>query len=329
MRSIRASLDDAPADAPALRDVDVARSRAGASRFSTFRSPSIESRHFQRGNPSLALGEAVFGVISLITRPFAAGRVARPPARRAPRGDARVSRGRAASRSPTASRTNGARSACANARAPSACCATASPHGSPPNRSTDACGCCRALRAGAPRVRRASARWLERDVRSASPERCAVGPELFDLLLTRGHWCSTQRRVSGASKPAQALDEALATLDARARTAAPGGWPEVQARLRRRASGRRRLSRRPTSGSGTPAATRADRATSSPGRTYPIRYVPIPAHTRDAAPFLYYLFYRSPAPFDRLPMHDYVVTPIDADMPPTSRSAACARPTRA
>jgi uncharacterized protein (DUF885 family) len=37
--------------------------------------------------------------------------------------------------------------------------------------------------------------------------------------------------------------------------------------------------------------------------------------TRSAAPFLYYLFYRSPAPFDRLPVHDYVVTPIDDEMP--------------
>ena len=47
----------------------------------------------------------------------------------------------------------------------------------------------------------------------------------------------------------------------------------------------------------------------------PIRYVPIPVHTRDAAPFLYYLHYRSPAPFDRLPAHDYVVTPIEPEMP--------------
>jgi uncharacterized protein (DUF885 family) len=44
--------------------------------------------------------------------------------------------------------------------------------------------------------------------------------------------------------------------------------------------------------------------------------VPIPPHTRDVAPFLYYLFYRSPAPFDHAPMHDYVVTPIDDDMAP-------------
>src|SRR5207245_636844 len=48
---------------------------------------------------------------------------------------------------------------------------------------------------------------------------------------------------------------------------------------------------------------------------YPIRYVPIPFHTRDAAPYLYYLFYRSPAPFDRLPVHEYVVPPIGPDMP--------------
>jgi uncharacterized protein (DUF885 family) len=44
--------------------------------------------------------------------------------------------------------------------------------------------------------------------------------------------------------------------------------------------------------------------------------VPIPPQTRDAAPFLYYLFYRSPAPFDRLPVHEYVVTPIDGNMAP-------------
>ena len=43
----------------------------------------------------------------------------------------------------------------------------------------------------------------------------------------------------------------------------------------------------------------------------PIRYVPIPTQTRIAAPRLYYLFYRSPAPFDPPGIHDYVVSPID------------------
>ena len=49
---------------------------------------------------------------------------------------------------------------------------------------------------------------------------------------------------------------------------------------------------------------------------YPIRYVPIPDQTREAAPFLYYLFYRSPAAFDRVAIHDYVVTPIDDRLSP-------------
>jgi uncharacterized protein (DUF885 family) len=47
--------------------------------------------------------------------------------------------------------------------------------------------------------------------------------------------------------------------------------------------------------------------------------VPIPIHTRDAAPFLYYLFYRSPAPFDALPVHEYVVTPVEPEMAPAEQ----------
>ena len=46
---------------------------------------------------------------------------------------------------------------------------------------------------------------------------------------------------------------------------------------------------------------------------WPIRYVPYPEWTSDAAPFLYYLFYRSPAPFDRFDVYDYVVPALPAD----------------
>ena len=49
---------------------------------------------------------------------------------------------------------------------------------------------------------------------------------------------------------------------------------------------------------------------------YPIRYVPQPEWARAAAPHLYFLFYHAPAPFDRLPDHEYLVTPIEPDMPP-------------
>ena len=103
-------------------------------------------------------------------------------------------------------------------------------------------------------------------------------------------------------------------LNTRARAIAPGGWPEVQQRL---------TSAHPATGDYLAAYQRAwdgcrERAEACDLVTWradPIRYVPIPIHTRDAAPFLYYLHYRSPAPFDRLPTHDYVVTPIETAMP--------------
>jgi uncharacterized protein (DUF885 family) len=49
---------------------------------------------------------------------------------------------------------------------------------------------------------------------------------------------------------------------------------------------------------------------------FPIRYVPRPAWSREAAPYLYFLFYRSPAAYNRPPVHNYLVTRIDASMPP-------------
>ena len=53
----------------------------------------------------------------------------------------------------------------------------------------------------------------------------------------------------------------------------------------------------------------------------PIRYVPRPEWARDAAPGLYFLFYRSPAAFARPEVHEYLVTPIEATLPETERHA--------
>src|SRR5919202_3821273 len=70
MRQLRASIQFADAPPAALGDVHV-RDQALAASFLDVQIAELESLHFQRGNPSLAIGEAVFGVISLITRPFA------------------------------------------------------------------------------------------------------------------------------------------------------------------------------------------------------------------------------------------------------------------
>lgn len=47
---------------------------------------------------------------------------------------------------------------------------------------------------------------------------------------------------------------------------------------------------------------------------YPLRYVPQPAWAREAAPKLYFLFYRAPAAFDHAPVVDYLVTPVEPGM---------------
>ena len=310
MRSLRASLGSAPIPPTSLRDV-ATRDRSLAMSFLDVQIAEIDSPHFQRGNPALALGEAVFGIISLITRPFA------PASQRAGALAARLDR--------LPGFLAGARRSLG--------------HGVPDQwraKCLHECdGAARLLRDGVARwmalesldaalilrgCERASAaveeyrHWLAHEVITAPPARLSVGAECFDLLLSRGHHCE-QSAASLARDAAGALDDALAELDRRARVAAPGGYAEVQARL---------ADTHPDvagylSAYGQiwdecrAAASRADLVT---WPASPIRYVPIPPQTRDAAPFLYYLFYRSPAPFDRLPVHDYVVTPIDDDMAP-------------
>jgi hypothetical protein len=156
-------------------------------------------------------------------------------------------------------------------------------------------------------------RWVA-SAPAAPPSRLAAGADFFDLCLERGHWC-TRGRQELAREAAESLDSAIAELDARSRKASPGGWPDIQDRL---------ANDHPQADDYLNAYQRvwdacrafADERQLVTWPDYPIRYVPIPLQTRDAAPSLYYLFYRSPAPFDRLPVHDYVVTPIETTMAP-------------
>jgi len=291
-----------------LRDVR-ARDAALAASFLDVQLAEIDSLHFQRGNPSLAIGEAAFGVVSLITRPFA------PAAQRL---DAVVGRLDATPRF-----LEGARRAMADGvpdqwrvKALRECDGAQTLIGDSLQRwmAIESLDDRRlepaAARAGA--AVEAFRRWLTTDAPTVGDERCAVGAEFLELLIARGHWCSSGRHAL-ASAARNALDEHLAALHERANAAAPGGWPEVQNRL---SADHPTLDRylptfQQTWDDCRARALDADLVT---WPEYPIRYVPIPPHTRDAAPLLYYLFYRSPAPFDRLPVHDYVVTPINGGM---------------
>jgi hypothetical protein len=156
--------------------------------------------------------------------------------------------------------------------------------------------------------------WLRTEVVSDAAASAAAGEELFDLLLRRGHWCDRPAADIGRAA-ASALEEALARLDERAARGASGGWAAAQRRL---------LDDHPRPGDYLATFQRiwdacrraAEEHALVTWPDYPIRYVPIPPQTRDAAPFLYYLFYRSPAPFDAAGVHDYVVTPVEAAMSP-------------
>lgn len=269
----------------------------------------LDGGHFQRGNPALATGEAMFGALSLTTREFA------PAADRL---------------EPLVARLAAIPGFLAGARASLAPSA-------PPAWTERALRECQAATIafgrgldcwlddaridddGRQRSRRAAdealaafeafARAQQQETRDAPARRYACGGDFFDLLLSRGHWCRRTRADLLADLRA-ALDEALARVHELADAAAPGGWPAVQARL---------AARHPSAEgylSAFQRRWRACRALAEDQRLVtwpdsPVRYVPIPRHARDAAPLLSYLFYRSPAPFDRLAIHDYLVTPID------------------
>jgi uncharacterized protein DUF885 len=312
MHRLRDGLVTARGDhGPALDKVDD-RDRELAISFLDVQLAEHDSLHFQRGNPSLAIGESAFAAISLMTRPFA------PVAARAAAAAARLAavpaflegaRGSIADGVPEPWRAKCLRECDGVERLLVQGVPTWIEIESIPTAIANA------LTGAAGKARAALAdfrRWLERDVAAARADRWACGPDLFDLLLARGHW-SDSTRAELRVRAAHALDEALARLHERARDAAPGGWPEVQERL---------AGAHPTAADylatyqriWDDCRRRAEVCDLVTWPDYPIRYVPIPLHTRDAAPFLYYLHYRSPAPFDRLAMHEHQVTPIDGTL---------------
>jgi len=275
-----------------------------------------ESGHFLQHNPALWTGETIFAIVSLVTRPFAPLDVRLESARaRLAAVPAFLNAARQVLRaSPAPWRTRAVRESAAGARLIgeslprwwSDPAAGAISRALSDDLNLDAQLAAQALTE--------FARWLERDVPDAPDDRLAAGPDLLSLLLRRGHW-TTSSAGELLAEAHEALDAAAADLDRRAREIAPGGWPDVQARI---------VEQHPTLDDYLPRFERIWMACREAAIAHnvvtwpdaPIRYVPIPQHTRDAAPHLYYLFYRSPAPFDRLAVHDYVVTPIDGTMPP-------------
>ena len=280
----------------------------------------LEGEHFQRGNPALYTGEAVFSVLGLMLRNFA-------PAEQ--RAESVISRLRG-----IAPFLAGARHTLADrgiapywkSRALTECDGVLAlirdgltEWGREERLSEAAMGALDvAGKQAAPAI--AGFRdWL-RSVPDTESPREGCGPDFFQLLLERGHWCRRSgRELLAAARERLATQEA--GLEELIRAAGATGWPEVQASL---------AERHPTEKEYLIAYQRrwdACRRTAIEHNIvswpdFPIEYVPIPHWARGAAPSLYFLYYRSPAPYDDVPVTRYLVPTIADSASATVRAGA-------
>jgi hypothetical protein len=242
----------------------------------------LTSDHFARANPSVHTGEAAFGLISLLRRPFA-------PL------EARLGA--------VAHRLDAIPALLDSGYGP----ASRAPAAWLERAENDCTGLLALLRDGLDHVpgadRAASAvvrfqRHLQHASGSAT-ERYACGPEVLDLLLRRGHFLT----VSADEIERYAWDQLA----------------ETEAHLRRRPAqvGEQHLpaegylARHAELWAACRQAAVDHRLLTWPD--YPVRFVPRPAWVQAAAPHLYFLAYHSPAPFDGLPEVEHVVPPSAPD----------------
>lgn len=278
-----------------------------------------ESGHGPRANPCAFTGEAVFGVIALLLRPFA------PLAERVDRGMARMAAipgflaaGLRLRRAPAAWVERALRE-CAGARALFArgiemfiADEDVVRHGVDVER----------LRAAAAQAADAFARFadhLEREVRPYATNEYASGGKALELLMRRGHGATAG--IAEVRRLAEERAEASeAALRGRAADAGFGGdWRAALAVLaERHAAADRYYARYGEIWEAARAAAVERRLVTWPD--YPIRFVPRPRWSREAALHLYFLAYRAPAAYDRVPIVDYLVMPVEPETPADERA---------
>lgn len=252
-----------------------------------------DSRHFLRGNPSLAIGEALFSVIAL-----AGSNDARDSESRV---EAAVSRLRA-----FPAFLHGARRTLGDGDMPEAWRDRAMREceggllllgdlSGWPVAAGAPVSLCRDLQDVATHAA-AAVEWYRSwlAARPAAPAaRYAAGHGLLALLVRRGHWCDVP--IDRLQHEARAALE-RETFHLRDALQGDESWPDVALRL---------ASTHPDTDDilhAVRATWQECRGVSSGEVTWPdaeLPYEPAPEWARRAAPFLYYLPYRSPAPFEQ------------------------------
>ncbi|MGH2411028.1 MAG: DUF885 family protein, partial [Chloroflexota bacterium] len=266
-----------------------------------------EGGHMWRGNPSLALGEAVFGVIALLLRPYA------PWPRRE---EAAIARLESVPALLAATRTRIRQAPAAwIARAERECEGALSLFGPGLDRFAADHGLNgERLRQAGDRARAAVAEfrsYLTGELSEGGTYGC--GEEALSLLIRRGHWLPEEADEILAFAEDQAREQ-LAYLEARASDFGARTWQEALAQLHHlHPSLAQYLPRFEHVWRESREAALAADLVSWP--EYPIRYIQQPGWAREAAANLYFLFYRAPAAFDHITPMEYLVPPIDADLP--------------
>lgn len=273
----------------------------------------LTSNHFHRANPCLYTGEAVFGVIGLFLRPFAPMQTRDAAAVERMWGiPMLLARGRETiGRAPRAWIERAIRD-CIGARAFF-------------ERGIEILirdeGIQNSHVRPAAAVAAAAFRDFQTHLESGTPAHptggYACGGEALDLLLRRGHFLDWDAATMGALAQ-ERMSAAEGELQARAAEAGVPSWRQALAELTdRHPLVERYYARYADVRQASRRAAEAHGLLTWP--EYPLRYVPQPAWAREAAPSLYFLFYRAPAAFDEVPIVDYLVTPIEADMPPAEQ----------
>ena len=272
--------------------------------------------HFQRANPALYTGEAIFSIIALATREIGTVeermRHAAARARAIPQFLAEAKATLGAGPIPPAWTERAIR----ECNAAKGFFDTGIASWITEAKAESASAELRPARVGASAAFGAFAEWLKGRP-PARPGRYSCGADFLELLLRRGHWCATPR-ADLLAEARERLAEAEARLGELSRAEAPGGWPDVQRQLEE--------DHTPPSDFMASFAREwdacrafAESANLVTWSTTPVKFVQTPAVARAAAPSLYFLNYRSPAPFDAAAAHEHYVPTLTARLTPVEQ----------
>ena len=270
----------------------------------------LRSAHGPLGNPCAYTGEAIFGLISLLRRPFAPleQRLA-PLLARMEAIPAFLAQGQMNLREAPAGWVERAIDECVGAEKLLSAgldqlIDSAQIDGAPLRRAANQAA------AAFDDFRR----HLVDTVRPSSPEAYSCGPQALDLLIRRGHFLPFDAEAIAQQAQAEITASQLYLADHAADFGAPSPGAALAQLAEIHPTAERYYGRYGELWAACRASAEQHELLSWPES--PIRFVPQPSWARAAAPHLYFLFYHAAPPFDKLPGFEYLVTPIEPELPP-------------